>query len=95
MRNFTAVPTAFAAFALLFGFGPVAPAQTWVETHPVLIDASSRASGPETKADAIPKLYREARLRPDDEPKPDDAVKTDGGSLDHPANATGESRRHE
>jgi len=48
-----------------------------------------------TDADAMLDRHGETRLRPDDDPKPDDAVEADGGSLDHPANAGGESRRHE
>jgi hypothetical protein len=89
---------AFAASVLLFGFSPAAPAQTWVETHPVLTDASSARStdvSAETKAGEIPQPYREARLRPDVTPKPDDGAKADKGPLDHPANASAESGRRE
>jgi hypothetical protein len=99
VRNFTAVSTAFAASALLFSFSPGAPAQTWMETHPLLTGAGGRAPSADvpiaTKGDEILTPYREARLRPDDESKPDDGVKIDRGSLDHPANASGESSRHE
>ena len=99
MRNFTAVSTAFAASALLFSISSAAPAQTWMETHPVLTGAGGRAPSADvriaTKGDEIHSPYREARLRPDDESKPDDGAKVDRGSLDHPANANGESSRHE
>ena len=99
MRNFTAVATAFAASAVVLGLSAGASAQTWVETHPALIDASSRVRvqdvQAQSKADEALTTYREARLRPDDESKPADSTKADGGSLDHPANATSESHRHE
>jgi len=68
-------------------------------TRPLLMDAASRAPSPDARAvadaEAVLERHGETRLRPDDDPKPDDAIKTDGGSLDHPANASGESRRHE
>ena len=94
MRNFTAVATAFATFAL-FAVSPAAPAQTWVETHPLLIDASSRVQAQDVRAEAKTAPVREAELQPDTMPKPDDGAKIDKGPLDHPANAGGESSRHE
>lgn len=99
MRNFTAVSMALAASGLLFGLGPAALAQTWVETHPALVDASSRTADKDVRADMKPDEvqlpYREARLRPDDDLTQDEDTKTVKGSLDHPANAGGESSRHE
>jgi hypothetical protein len=94
MRNFTAFATIFAASAVLFGFNPAAPAQTWVETHPVLTDAGNRVQSPDMRAETKPTPFREAQLRSDDGRKPDDRAKIDKGSLDHPANASGESSRH-
>ena len=95
MRNFTVIATAFAASAVLFVMSPAVPAQTWVETHPILIDAISRADNPDVRAETKMAPVQEARLRPDATPEPDDAVKADKGPLDHPANASGESTRHE
>ena len=99
MRNFTAVSIALAASGLLFGLSPAAFAQTWVETHPALVDVGSRTPNPDVRADMKPDEvqlpYREARLRPDDDLQRDDDAKTVKGSLDHPANAGGESSRHE
>ena len=94
MRNFTVIATAFAASAL-FTSSPAAQAQTWVETHPILIDASSRVHNTDVQTASYPAPVREARLGPDATPKPDDGPKIDKGPLDHPANASGESSRHE
>ena len=99
MRNFTAVSIALAASGFLFGLSSAAFAQTWVETHPAFADAGSRTADKDMRADMRPDEaqlpYREARLRPDDDLQRDDDAKTVKGSLDHPANAGGESSRHE
>jgi hypothetical protein len=94
VRNLNAVATAFAAFAI-FAVSLAAPAQTWMETHPVLIDASSRVQTSDVRAETKTAPVQEARLPADDEPKPDDGAKIGKGPLDHPANASGESSRHE
>jgi hypothetical protein len=47
------------------------------------------------KPDDVQLQHREARLRPDDDLKQDDDAGTKRGSLDHPANAGGESSHHE
>jgi hypothetical protein len=99
VRNFTAVSMALAASGLLFGLSPAVFAQTWVETHPALADVGSRTPDKDVRADMKPDdvqlQYREARLRPDDDLKQDDDAGTKRGSLDHPANAGGESSHHE
>ena len=97
MRNSTALSMAFAACILLTGFS--APAQTWLETHPALIDASDRTPTPDAQADKTAALrdadYREARTRPDHDLNRNRYAKADDGSLNHPKNAGGESNRHE
>jgi len=93
VRMYSAVAMALAASAPLLGLSPAAPAQTWVETHPVPVDAGSRVRSPDMPAETKPAPFREARA--DDEPKPGNGAQADKGPLDHPANAGGESNRHE
>lgn len=95
MRTLTAASTVFVASTLLFGVGSAALGQSWVETHPVLIDAAGRVPGADVRAETKPVPFQEAQLPPDAGLKPDEGIKADKGPLDHPENATGESSRHE